>query len=250
MWHNEEFLAPFFLEHYRFADKIHVFMGADTTDKTREIIDSKNELCKNIMVHRCDFPANKLDDNLKITTINCFYRTLDCDYVILVDADEFIFYPTGYLDKYGGLVHFTKLWNVYRHITDSDLDPFVPIREQRRHGVSDYFGYDLYTKPNIVKAKQNFYWLAGHHVCSINGTIVRWNHPRGYFPVGVGQMVPLTGAHWAMADPAFTLERRIKERQERLSDVNKKGGLGVFPTQTEMSLRQILQQHEHDPLVF
>ncbi len=34
VWYNEEKLAPFFLEHYRFADAIHIAVDADTCDGT------------------------------------------------------------------------------------------------------------------------------------------------------------------------------------------------------------------------
>jgi len=38
MWHNEAFLAPFFLKHYAFADSIRVIDDVDTSDNTKEII--------------------------------------------------------------------------------------------------------------------------------------------------------------------------------------------------------------------
>jgi hypothetical protein len=249
MWYNEEFLAPFFLSHYRFVDKIHIFLDADTNDRTRNEIDKASELYKNISVQEFTFP-DKMDDIIKIVKLNEFYKTIDSDYVFLADADEFIFYPAGYLEANPQIIHFTKLWNVYRHHTEQDLNPERPIREQRRHGVSDFEGFDVYTKPNMVMAKQDFSWALGHHAGFLQGQAVDWYASHELFPPGVSRMDPLPGAHWAMADPAFAVERRMKGRKERQSQVNLQLGLTIqHHFITEEAIRTSMKLHENDPQV-
>jgi len=249
MWYNESFLAPFFLRHYRFVDKIHIFLDADTDDGTLGKINEARAHHGGIHVHEFRFP-DKMDDRIKAGQFNAFYKTIDADYVFLVDSDEFIFYPPGYLDANPYVVHFTKLWNVHRHHTDQDLNPDLPIREQRRHGVSDFEGWDVYTKPNIVKAKQDFHWDLGHHAGYLDGHWVEWNAQHEGFPPGVSRMAPLEGAHWSMADPAFVFDRRVKGRKDRQSKVNLEHGWAVqHHAITEEAIRASLKRHENDPQV-
>lgn len=244
-WFNEEFLAPFFLRHYRFVDKIHLFLDADTNDNTREVIARENQ--GNVQVHEFKFP-DKVNDIIARDHFNEFYKTMDCDYVMLVDADEFIFYPPRYLEEHPELVHFTKLWNVYRHVTDKDLDPNLSVREQRRHGVSDLEGWDIYTKVNIVKAGMDFWWEAGMHSGKLNGHMVDWTMPRTWLPPGVSH-TPLTGAHWPNADPCFTVKRRVN-RCLRQSNYNLTHGLSTqHHGVTEEKVRALLKEHENDPIV-
>jgi hypothetical protein len=250
MWYNEEFLAPFFLRHYQYADTIHILYDMDTNDRTMEKIEQSRHLCKDIRIHEFRFP-DMMDDCIKIEHFNQLYKTIDEGYVFLVDADEFIFYPPGYLEEHREAIHFTKLWNVFRHPTEKDLDPNLPIREQRQYGRSAFEGLQVFTKPNIVKSNQNIYWRPGHHDICINGEIINWKRARsrarrrnnisGYL---------LEGAHWAMADPCFSIKRRVEDRRDRQSQVN----LSLRLTRhqhniTEESLRESFREHENDTLV-
>jgi hypothetical protein len=250
MWYNEAFLAPFFFKHYAFVDKIHLFLDTDTNDGTRKEIERAHSLYGNIEAYNFKFP-DMMDDSIKICHFNDFYKTIKGGYVMLVDADEFIFYPPGYLDVHPNIIHFTKLWNVYRYHTDKDLDPNLPIAEQRRHGTSAFESQDIYTKPNIVQAGWNFLWTVGHHACWLMGKPVAWNEPHEKFPEGVSKEPPLTGAHWAMADPCFAIERRVKGRRDRQSKVNLEKGYTVQHHHvTEEVLKASLKYHANDPQVF
>jgi hypothetical protein len=261
MWHNEEFLAPFFFNHYKFVGRIHIVMGSDTTDNTRIRIDEADRKYHNIQIHEFEFPGQKMDDLIKVNKFNSMYQEMDSDYVFIVDSDEFIFYPDGYLETHPEVIHFVKFWTVYRHHTEGDLNPDIPIRLQRRHGVSDYVGFDLYTKPSIVKAKQNFILEPGNHAGSLNGERVFW--PQGkrafplfwkrkrVFPPGVSRGEPLTGAHWGMADEAFAIQRYIVGRKNRQSEENIKNRLAVqYQTFTEDYIRKLMKAHENDRQVF
>ena len=247
-WYNEEVLAPFFLKHYQFVDKIHLFLDTDTDDKTLEKIDLAKREHDNIQVYDFKFP-DKVNDIIARDHFNDFYKTLNCDYVFLVDADEFIFYPEGYLEKDPHIIHFTKLWNVYRHITDKDLDINISVQEQRRHGVSDLEGWDIYTKVNIAKVGLDFWWEAGMHSAYLNGNLIDWTRiPHGWLPPGVS-WTPLMGAHWPNADPCFSIQRRLN-RCLRQSEYNLTHGLSTqHHGVTEDKIVSLLKSHENDPRV-
>jgi len=61
LWYNEEFLAPYFLNHYKFIDTIHLFLDSDTNDTTKEIISQYN----NVSLKQFTFP-DRMDDEIKI----------------------------------------------------------------------------------------------------------------------------------------------------------------------------------------
>jgi len=245
MWYNEEFLAPYFLNHYNDIDRIHIFVDSDTNDKTRDIISGYG----NVLIHDFTFP-DMMDDIIKIDLLNNFYHTLDGDYVALVDADEFIFDLRDHLRKHNEMLHYTKFWNVYRHSSDSDLNPLLPIKEQRRHGVSDFEGFNIYTKPNIVRSKiEDFRWTVGHHNASLQSRDMNFCHLNKNLDIADASI--LTGAHWAMADLKYVIDRRLKGRKERQSKENIRRKLTVqHHNITEQYLIEQCQKHLNDPIVF
>lgn len=232
MWYNEQFLAPFFLNHYKYIDEIHLFLDSDTSDKTLEIV----EQFDNVQLYEFSFPDG-MDDIIKTEHFNNYYKNLDADKVILVDSDEFIFQYNIPTNKD---INFTTLYNVYRHVTENDLDVSIPIENQRRHGVLD----PMYIKPNVVTGRlDNFRWGLGIHECWHNGVhYVNYENYNGSL---------YTGAHMAMADPAYVIERRIKNRKERQSKSNLEKGLTVqHHNITEEQIIAELKAHENDQEVF
>jgi hypothetical protein len=253
MWYNEAFLAPFFLKHYSFADTIHLLVDEETTDNTLEIV-SKFE---NVEVIPVRFP-DMLDDLLKVDTINRLYRSIDSDWVIVVDSDEFVFsLPLGLnihevLEKEKKYNLFNvHMWQVFRHRNDSDLNPDLPPILQRRHGDPDVSSAlnAAYIKPIVVRTTLDIEWLPGCHVIKSKNIIKRsWDIIRGkkLFP----SPQPIYGAHWAMADPEFAIQRRIR-RMKRLSKRNleMEWGLHNFNID-ETKIREECERHLDDPLLF
>lgn len=232
---NEEFLAPFFFNHYKWVDKIHFFCDTDTTDNTRQIA----EQYPNVVIHDFTFPDG-MDDIIKTEHFNQFYKTLSSDWVMLVDMDEFVF-----IDEWDELtlettrenVIFCLLYNVYRHTTEADLTINKPIKEQRRHGYLDL----MYRKPVLFRSGMNIRIDLGNHRIAMDGG--EWLVPDEY--------PRLDGAHWAMADPCFVFDRRIKNRRLRQSQSNLDKGLTAHHHQvTEESIWAELKAHENDPRVF
>lgn len=225
--YNEQFLLPFYLKHYDWCDKLNIVYDIDSTDDTLKILKPNQKV--NI------FPFNfkdGMDDILKVQFINAVYKTLDCDVVINVDCDEFLFAGRKDIEKLSvNPIVNVKLYDVYRHKSECDLDINLTIKEQRRHGVFSA----LYNKPIIVRTGIDIYWLPGNHVV-VGGT-----------PVDCG----LVGAHWAMADLSFAIERRVKNRSLRQSKVNLDNKLTIqHHNLTEAMVREQAQLHDQDDLLW
>jgi hypothetical protein len=242
MWYNEEFLAPFFLNHYRYVEKIHLLLDVDTTDATARICAGY----PNVAIEPFRFP-DMMDDLIKSAMITNVYRSLNCDWVFLVDCDEFIFPlplgsdPKQFLEQETQSdLMFAQIWQVYRHRTDADLDPHLPTILQRRHGDPNVTtGTNAeYCKPIVVRPGLEIRWAPGcHKAVSTQSTRISARH---FF-----------GTHWAMADPAFAVQRRVVGRKQRQSQMNLKGGLSK--QNHHITAEQIMAEcdrHRDDPQLF
>jgi hypothetical protein len=222
--YNEEYLLPFFLKHYDWADQINVIYDQDSSDRTLEILRSNPK----VKVIPFRFP-DMMNDALKVKKINEEYRKLrNCDRVILVDADEFIFIDRETLEELAPSIVNVKLFHVFRHTTESDLDVSKPVREQRRHG----FFEKIYNKPIIVKAGLDILWGPGNHTVTRSPFKIGNAHVKAKNYV-TGQRYAthvdcgISGAHWANADPCFCVDRRVKGRRDRQSKYNLQHNLTV-----------------------
>ncbi|MCL1915330.1 MAG: glycosyltransferase family 2 protein [Desulfovibrionaceae bacterium] len=245
MWYNEAFLAPFFLKHYSYADKITLLYDSDTTDNTLEIV----KTCHNVHVIPFQFP-DMMDSGQKRDLLNAQYKQTQCDWVLCVDADEFVFYKTNenfcydvnmFLaahPKYD--LFYVRLYQVYRHAYDTDLDPDMYPVPQRRHGDPNVTEGEnaWYNKPILARKGLDMHWTVGCHKIEFSTSLT-------VSPVG------LLGAHWAMADPAFAVERRVKNRKARQSKNNLAKEWGNHNHHiTVKSIMGEFIQHINDPQLF
>lgn len=249
VWYNEEKLAPFFLEHYRFADAIHIAVDADTCDGTYELLKNYH----NIVLHRIEFP-DKFDDVIKIDKINQIYASIQDGWVIAVDSDELIFSLPFEISikeilarEERGELLYAQIWDVYRHRADRDLDVCsIPVVLQRRHGnqVVD----PLYTKPCVVRAGLDFRWECGcHKFARPKNKIMRFlskvfNKPKI-------SKTKLYGAHWRFADPAL-VSYRVANRNNRLSSRERGWGIGLHFDDELNKLMEHCNNHVDDPEIF
>ena len=245
MMFNEEFLVPFFMGHYSWVDKIKVFIDADTTDNTELIVRNY----PNAEVYKFRFP-DMMDDALKVGFLNEAYRSSEANWVIMVDADEFVFKNMkpdirSILEQEKADVIISKLYQVYRHRTDSDLDMTKPAIIQRRHGIANEgfdkrcgFSLGLYNKPIVARGGLKISWTAGNH-------FIKYEQA---YPVSSQEF--LDGAHWAMADPCFCIERRCKGRRDRQSKFNLENGMTIQHHHiTEEQVKAECDAHLNDPEV-
>jgi len=240
MAYNEEFLMPFFLRHYRYLDEIRLVVDADTNDLTREIARQFG----NVVMEEFQFPAG-MDDILKRDKLTATARSMQTDWLYVLDADEFIFPPgledpRSFLARQTANVVVARMWQVFRHITDKPLDPMSePIVLQRRHGDPNRDSPDnaQYQKPIVLKLPLDFRMCLGNHDITGTGLVFAEEH--------------FDGAHWAHADPKFVIERRIKNRRDRQSQRNLQLGLtSQHHHVTEEEIRSILNTNANRPLVF
>lgn len=239
MWYNEAFLAPFFLNHYEWVDRIHLLLDTDSNDNTRE----KCEQYANVEIEDFTFP-DMMDDNLKVRKVNEAVGKMKSDWVFAVDADEFIFPAVGHampvLMRQKANLLYAQMWQVYRHETDNDLDPSKPAVLQRRHGDPNVtVGINkLYTKPIIVRPEVGMEWSPGCHSYKPNEKVV----------ISTEKFL---GTHWAMADVDMAVERRISGRRERQSRYNLERKL-TFQHHfiTEEEIRRECEEHLCDPQLF
>lgn len=244
VWYNEAFLAPFFLRHYSFADRITLFYDMDTTDDTLRIA---NQFA-NVRAVPFRFSSGFSSEE-KQRLINWRYRQSDCDWVLGVDADEFVFYKTKedvfcndirpFIRHYSGYDIFkAPLHSVFPHKSEGPLDPALPAVPQRRHGNPTLL--QGFIKPVLLKAGLDVLWWVGCHAL-------------------VGDALPaykespqlLYGAHWHKADLTMALERILRNRVPRIGKRDKEKKLSVHYTrESEQSLREEFARFATAPQLF
>lgn len=224
--YNEAFLLPFYLRHYEWCDEHYFLYETNSTDRGIDLLRGNEKF----QIYQTTFTGG-IDDVQKSHCINGAYRALMADVVICVDADEFVFTNREEVESlmWQHPAVYVEFCDVYRHHTESDLDLSVPIRDQRRHGVRR----NEYQKPAIVRTKlpENVTWTIGNH--GLNNET----------PADCG----ILGAHWANADPCFSIKRRARDRSERMSHVNYENHYGTqHYFLTDAQVRQKLADHSYD----
>jgi hypothetical protein len=250
--YNEAFLAPLFMRHYApWVDKFMVFFDSDSTDDTRRELETAAEQCgvKSLNIVPFKFPRG-FDDLLKIGHMNRAVRKSSADFVICVDADEFVHpwpfegaNPRDELAKETGNVVHCAMFQSYRHVSEVDIDRTKPPLFQRRHGDPDAFmdvdGHkvllkDMYTKPCIVRPDCGAQFEVGCHKLLVP--------KRG--------STTWRGVHWAKADN-FCILRSVRDRRDRFSEENRLRGHSVHLFNvTEEKILAELKAHENDPKLF
>ena len=235
--YNEAFLAPLFVRHYApWVDRFTVFYDESTIDDTRGELETAAAQCG---VKSLDIVPNKFphgfDNVKKIRRINKAVRKSSADFVVCVDADEFVHpwpfegaNPRDELAKETGNVVYCAMFNIYRHATDADIDKTRPPLFQRRHG------HDVGVKPCIVRPDCGAQFGVGcHHLLVPKRGSTTWR-----------------GVHWGKADD-FCVLRYVRDRRDRYSDENRCRGFGVhhFNTTEEKILAE-LKAHENDLKLF
>lgn len=273
-FYNEAALLPYFLRHYAWADALHIVVSK-STDGTRELLEqaSVNEPESGghspqsgvqnpqptvrkpvIEIEDWDNPGGKIDDFQKMAKWNeVVGRQWDADWLVVVDADEFIWPMDNPFANQENVQAFlatvpapetaiqAAMWNVFRHVTDSDLDPTRAPALQRRHGLADlnHPQNAPYRKPIVIRANRGLAFTLGNHYLLPN--------PELRFASGHH----FEGAHWQNADPIFAVTRRCRDRRDRLGEANLKAGLGEQHRHiTEESVLALCKAHENDEACF
>lgn len=206
--YREEFLIPLLVMHYEpWVDEITIL-----TQK---------------------FPGGKIHEQLLTDWTNEAIAHSNADWVLVVDTDEFAYPlprtldPRATLEAETGDIIMCKMVRVWRHVDDEDIDRLKPPLEQRRHGIPDHH------KACIFRPSKGVRIGIGVHTVS-HPPDLKWG-------------ADWSAAHWANADPVFGVERRIRDRRDRLSDHNLANGFGVH--EDDDRLPEVYQSHMFDPIV-
>jgi len=169
--YNEALILPYFLRHYEYLDEIHVLYETDSTDETLQIL----KKTPNVIIKSCHIEGG-LDNLDKVSLINDTLSKIKADWVYVLDSDEFIFPPNesphDFLSHQNHDVIRAAMYQVFRHRTDTDLDPSLSPIPQRIHGEPDVFStvekpnrdYNAhYIKPVVVRPSSGARFLPGNH---------------------------------------------------------------------------------------
>ncbi len=239
-WYNEEILAPIFLRHYSWADRIHILYDSDTNDGTLSVLEGDPR----VEIHPITYP-NGIDWEIKSRTVNEIAMGVGSEWVIAVDADEFIWSINGepmkeWLGRQKGNVVWAAMWAVYRNREEKDIDE-RSVMEQRRHGDTTpgvTYGMSGWVKPCVAKVETGIEWTCGIHSYVDSNPRIRVCEEF------------LVGAHWAMADPELAVRRRMAQ-SKRQSENNVRLGHGYQNFNvTEVGIRDECERHADEPKLF
>lgn len=212
--YNEEYLLHPFINYYQqYCDKL-LFIDGGSTDNSKQIIESY-EKCQYIRDE-----ANDANESVFLKIKNHLWKDYrnDYDYVIIVDVDEFLYYPTGIF----GLIEDMEKSSC------SIIQPngFSMVERYRNVPVYDYkfehkFVYtkgiedNNYNKNCLFNIKdiEDINFHPGAHFSTPTGNIRHFIHK------------DLKLLHYKYIGLEEFLER-VKINRERLSEENKKNGWG------------------------
>lgn len=246
-YYNEDKLASLFFKTYAFADRIHVFLDSDSSEESKQILNGyKNKIYNDLNIISFSF-SDGMNDLEKVQRLNRYINDLQCNWVINVDFDEFIFtLPSSITIRNFLIEHsyadiiYVKLWQIYRHVTDKDLNYNNLHLNDRCHGDPDLTSRKNrpYVKPIVIRPNIGIEWRTGNHIIQNQSSYI------------VARDC-LYGAHWAMADPELAIERRYYGRTLRQSQFNLKKKLSTHLHHlTPESIISECKMHENDPQLF
>lgn len=196
---NEEDIIKFTLKHYLKFGPVTVYDN-HSTDRTAEI-------CRKMGAEVSLYGNNELNDREYLKIKNNCWRSSDADYVIVCDADEILQTTPEFLKKEhdkGVTIFKTFGFNIF-----SEKLPRYNWSELTK-GLPD----PNYSKNIIFSPKlQNINYSYGCHQCIPQGRVIHSD-----------TIIPLF--HYRNAGGGNRLVNRYRQYKKRMSDINKRLGLG------------------------
>lgn len=165
---NEEKLMPYFMRHYApEVDQLFMLDGK-TTEATKNII---NQYDKATIIET-PFTEGEWDERKVAAYKSGIYQQSrgKADWVIMVDADEFLFFNDGIrrtLEKYQDENMRVIKMQGYQMVADKFPESDKQLTDLVRHGVRD----QIYDKVSALDPRFEIHWKPGGHDCFTNGTI-------------------------------------------------------------------------------
>jgi glycosyltransferase involved in cell wall biosynthesis len=198
---NEEKIMPYFMRHYmQFSDVI--LLESNSTDKT---IDIANSMGAEIWSY--DRP-DEINDQWFLDVKNSCWKDSKADWVIIVDADEFVYHPNlvEILKKTDSTIFLPRLWNMFHES--------FPVTEGQI--------YDEVTRGKEGGAKMNLFRPS--EITSINYAVGCHNaFPKGN--VRLNTTSELMTLHMRHLGKEYVIERNARA-SKRLSALNRSMGWG------------------------
>ena len=211
---------PYIMRHYTKFSKV-IILESNSTDRTIEIARSMGG-----EVWRYDVPDEINDEWFTSLKNNC-WKESKADWVIVVDADEFVYHPT--IERILKATHFSvirpRFYNMY-----SDHFPASP--NQIYHEVK------MGVEQTAPQAKMNIFRPS--HVKEMN------YYPGCHEAFPTGRISILEGSaiktlHYRNLGIDFVIERNLRARR-RNSEINKLNGWGVHVDWSEDEWRRIFDE--------
>jgi len=213
--YNEEIILQKFINHYRerFPNCEITIYDNMSTDNSRQIAVENN--CKII-----DYNSNnEIRDDLYLKIKNNCWKQSEIDWVLIVDADEFLDINQEQLQKEDCSIILSKGYNMVN--LEDDL-----IFENIKFGIraKQYDKYYLFNKSKIKEIN----YEAGCHSANPKGEIKFSKNVYNLF-------------HYTMLSEQYLIDR-YRRNYERLSSINKKNGWGIQYTENEKIIKDRFNQ--------
>lgn len=215
--YNEQEILPYTLRHYKtFASRIIVHDGG-STDRTRDICNEYG-----VDVVDWDTKGQINDELLRILKETCWLGT-DADWVIMVDADEFVYFPGGVeatLKAYDRQQISAVKCRGFEMESPTYPDTMGQIYEQVDHGseADRWYGKSCLLSPPRI---QSIHFTHGAHEC-----IVTTKKGQRIASPRIGHNPPVYLLHYHHLGSVERIGKRYDGNKSRFSDQNKKHGWG------------------------
>jgi len=207
IFYNEEIILPYLLRHYDFAEKI-VCFDNQSTDRSPDIVDSHPQ------TERIVFDTDgQLFDSIHVRLKGEYRKSRGiADWVICVDADEFIYHP----DLINLLIEYRKQGITYPKIDGFEMvaDDLPTTKGQIYEEIKNGFPNEGYGKRVVFDPMLEIKFDAGCHRAIVEGNKVESEKPE------------IKLLHYRFLGKKFFVQRSI-ERKARVSEENKKAGWGT-----------------------
>ena len=214
---NEELLMPYFMRHYNQFAKV-ILLESCSKDRTIEIAESMGA-----EVRSFDKP-DEINDLWFTELKNTVWKDSTADWVMIVDADEFIYHPdiVSLLEQTEYTALLPAFYNMY-----SDVFPTAEgqIYDEVKYGRRWGGEANIYGKINIIKLPDitDTNYSPGCHRANLRGN------------VNIGVTSDIKTLHMRNLSREFTVNR-VMSHARRMGEYNKKMGWGahVFKSKEEI----------------
>lgn len=219
---NEHLLLQFMIDHYRtrFPNIHFVVFDNESTDDTKEIA------LKNGCEVRNYSTGGTIDDFKLRDLKNSCWRMADTDWVLVCDVDELLDINEKELEleeQNGSTIIKSEGYNMINMKNDFDLD-----------GIVDGERFDAYDKAYLFNKKfiTSINYECGAHRCRPEG-LVKMSE-KAYLAY-----------HYKFINPDYTVDR-FKLTAQRLSEVNRRNGMGAYNLMPEEEIRAEFERRKKD----